>query len=322
MGTAPTGKRVYYLPSGAITKSGLYAPTTYIVSYWTNTATAYNIIGTEGSARKGRSQNGWTYFEHRVKGQGSISISGLGLIDELRMYPEKAQMTTMTYEPLIGVSSICDINSKILYYEYDELGRLILIRDQDRNIVKKVCYNYWQQAENCNIFFNEAQSGTFTKNNCGAGNAGSSVAYSVPAGTYISTKNIEDANKKAIADVNANGQNYANVVSTCNAPSLNAVQGYNAKTKRIYVKFTDSSSQTVKTLSLNPNTSSPYYLDSIPSGTYKVEFYTTTDGPVSGTFGIIIYDNQVRTYSQNMTNTTYVVFNRIVVNAGCQVYID
>lgn len=65
-----------------------------------------------------------------------------GVIDELRLYPFAAQMTTYTYEPLIGITSQCDANNKITYYEYDSFGRLKTIRDQDRNVIKTMDYQY------------------------------------------------------------------------------------------------------------------------------------------------------------------------------------
>jgi YD repeat-containing protein len=306
-GSAPTGKRVYHLPSGSIARSGLYASTAYIVSYWNNTGSAYSIAGTVGVVKTGRTQNGWTYFEHKISGQGSVTISGSGLVDELRLYPEKAQMTTMTYDPLIGVSSICDPNSKILYYEYDELGRLILIRDQDRNIVKKVCYNYWQQAENCNVYYNTVQSGVYTKNNCAPGSTGNSVTYTVPAGTYASTISPTDANNKALADVNANGQEYANAVATCNAASI-LVRGFNAKSSTYIVKFTNNSSGTAYTFYLNPNTYNAYNLGYVPAGTYTVQFYPA-GSPVTATFAI-------NSYSQYTSNG--VTFYNVPITAQSQ----
>jgi YD repeat-containing protein len=287
MGSAPTGKRAYHLPSGTITRSGLYAPTTYIVSYWNNIGSAYSISGTVGGVKTGRTQNGWTYYEHKIQGQSAVSISGAGQVDELRLYPEKAQMTTMTYEPLIGVSSICDVNSKILYYEYDELGRLILIRDQDRNIVKKVCYNYWQQAENCNIYYNAAQSGVFTRNNCGAGSTGGSATYTVPAGSYASTISPTDANNKALADVNANGQPYANVVGAC-TPIPIQITATNSKSVDYNIRFTNVSTGVVYNAIMNRNTFSPYNLISIPAGTYNVQYFPRTTS-VSATFRIGVF---------------------------------
>jgi hypothetical protein len=146
--TAITGSKSYSLFAGAITKSQLDIAKTYIVSYWSKVG-AQNVNGTNGIA--GRSINGWVYYEHKVSNpsSGIITVSGFATIDELRLYPDKAQMSTYTYRPLIGITSQCDANNKISYYEYDSFNRLILVRDQDNNILKKVCYNYAGQVEDC-----------------------------------------------------------------------------------------------------------------------------------------------------------------------------
>lgn len=71
-----------------------------------------------------------------------VYVGGSGIFDDIRFYPMDAQMTTYTYEPLFGVSSISDINSKPTTYEYDGFGRLILVRDFLGDILKKYNYNY------------------------------------------------------------------------------------------------------------------------------------------------------------------------------------
>ena len=74
----------------------------------------------------------------------SLTISGTGTLDELRLYPSTAQMTTYTYYPLIGIQSQCDASGKISYYSYDGLGRLKDIKDQDGKILKVYDYQYQQ----------------------------------------------------------------------------------------------------------------------------------------------------------------------------------
>ena len=74
----------------------------------------------------------------------SLSISGSGLIDELRCYPKGSLMTTYTYTPIIGMTAQCDPTNKISYYEYDSFGRLQLIKDQDNNVLKTFEYKYQQ----------------------------------------------------------------------------------------------------------------------------------------------------------------------------------
>ena len=138
---AITGKQSYQLSNGAVTKTGLSSAESYIVSYWTKNGSSFSISGTQGSVIQGKTVSGWTYFEHKISGVTQVSLSGVGLIDELRLYPSLAQMVTYTYDPLIGMTSECDINNRISYYEFDPLGRLKLIRDQDRNVIKTIDYN-------------------------------------------------------------------------------------------------------------------------------------------------------------------------------------
>ncbi len=54
----------------------------------------------------------------------------------------KAQISTYAYIPLIGMVSETNPNGIITYYEYDNLGRLLLIKDNNNNILKKYAYQY------------------------------------------------------------------------------------------------------------------------------------------------------------------------------------
>jgi len=65
-----------------------------------------------------------------------------GIIDEIRVLPSDAQMTTYTYDSRFGLIGECDINGRRTHYEYDSLGRLKLVRDQDGNIIRTIDYNY------------------------------------------------------------------------------------------------------------------------------------------------------------------------------------
>ncbi len=65
-------------------------------------------------------------------------------LDALRSLPElsKALITTYTYDPLIGVTSITDSTGYVIYYQYDNLNRLEFIKDAAGNIVQETQYNY------------------------------------------------------------------------------------------------------------------------------------------------------------------------------------
>jgi len=54
-------------------------------------------------------------------------------------------VTTYTYAPLIGVTSMTDPRGDTIYYEYDEFNRLKQVKDKDGNILNKNDYNYANQ---------------------------------------------------------------------------------------------------------------------------------------------------------------------------------
>jgi len=136
--SALTGKQSYNLSSGNITKSGLQTGTTYFISVWGNSAT----ISVNGSALSTvvAQQNGWNLYQTTVTVTTTVTISGSGLIDELRLHPTTANMQTTTYEPFIGQTSLADLNNTVQYYMYDSLNRLKVIKDKDLNVIKKFDY--------------------------------------------------------------------------------------------------------------------------------------------------------------------------------------
>jgi hypothetical protein len=112
---ALTGSSSYNLTNGGVSRSGLSSSTTYVVSYWSKTGSAYTVTGNTGYIQgKTITINGgtWTYFEHTVTGVSTVTITGGGDIDELRLYPSGALMTTYTYTPLVGMTSQCDVDDR------------------------------------------------------------------------------------------------------------------------------------------------------------------------------------------------------------------
>jgi YD repeat-containing protein len=67
-----------------------------------------------------------------------------GPVDDVRVYPVDAQMSSYTYQPSFGITSEIDTKGNTIYYEYDGLGRLKTMRDKDNKILKQFDYQYQQ----------------------------------------------------------------------------------------------------------------------------------------------------------------------------------
>ena len=119
--SARTGKKYFSNGTYAIPFVLPESGKSYLMSYW-----FYN--------------NGKWHFSGDVPFLPSIEAGTR--LDEVRVYPAGAQMTTYTYDPLLGMTSATDANNVTAYYDYDELGRLKLVKDDKGNILKKYDYHY------------------------------------------------------------------------------------------------------------------------------------------------------------------------------------
>ena len=124
--TAKTGSRVL---------SGMYSinlrnfiPGSYLLSYWE-------------SSDNGASWQRVQQMLEVTEASTSYELSAAGkIIDELRIQPIGSEMTTYTHLPGIGMTSQTDPNGHTVYYEYDALGRLSAIRDNERRLLKSYQY--------------------------------------------------------------------------------------------------------------------------------------------------------------------------------------
>lgn len=215
-----TGSRSFILSSGVSLKAlGLNTTKPYKFSFWA-TSSAATVAATGGNATlffSGPTYNGLTYYEYNItQGVSAITLSGNTTIDELRLYPKNSRMRSTTYDPLIGKTSECDENNRIIYYEYDDLTRLKLVKDENKNIVKMYEYNITTNQSGCpGTYSNHLITELFTKNNCTIDYVGNPVTYIVPAGQFTSTISQADADQKAQDYLNANGQINANNNGNC-----------------------------------------------------------------------------------------------------------
>lgn len=63
-------------------------------------------------------------------------------LNALRVSLPNAQVTTYTYKPLVGISTITDPKGNKITYDYDENNRLKSIKDAQNNILSENQYNY------------------------------------------------------------------------------------------------------------------------------------------------------------------------------------
>jgi hypothetical protein len=141
------GKRSYNLNGAGISNvQTLVSSQTYKVSLWRRVGSGSTLTFTAGgtvrTATVGVQRNGWEYVELVFTSATGLSISGNYIIDELRLYPVNARMTTYVHKNGAGITSQCNENNQNTFFEYDEFNRLKLVRDQDGNILKKDEYQY------------------------------------------------------------------------------------------------------------------------------------------------------------------------------------
>lgn len=250
---AITGKTSLTLGASNTLSATLNTAKSYILSFW---ATSNVTVSSATLVKSAPVINGLTYYEYNIaQGVSSVSIAGTATIDELRLYPKNTRMRTTTFDPLIGKTSECDENNRITYYEYDNLGRLLFVKDESKNILKMNEYNTVSALKQTGCpasFSNPAISETFTRNNCGAGYQGGDITFTVPAAKYTSTVSQADVDIKAEVDLLSNGQTYANSNGAC------AVIYYN-----VLVTKTDS------TESCEPGKKGGWVSYTVPAGRYS-----------------------------------------------------
>jgi hypothetical protein len=201
-----TGSFSYPLTSGSLSAS-VNNNKPYKVTFW---ATNNNVTVTNGTLVKSAPTiNGYTYYEYDVaQGTTNVTVSGTAAIDELRLYPATARMRTVAYDPLIGKIAESDENNRLTYYEYDELGRMRFIKDDNKNIVKMYEYNT-KKAASCTPTYTNNLIQEYITKTCGTGYVGTQVLYTIPAGKYTSIISQEDVDMQVQNEIDGLGQAFA-----------------------------------------------------------------------------------------------------------------
>lgn len=114
-----------------------------------------------------------------------------------------------TYSIYGEALTLSDPANKIVKYDYDNIGRLEHIRDNDNNILKKYAYTYQHKPYNQNVFYSEEVVANIARSGCGSCMYGTTVRFIQPAGKFMSLVDQENARHLAENDLNTNIQTYA-----------------------------------------------------------------------------------------------------------------
>jgi YD repeat-containing protein len=80
-----------------------------------------------------------------ISNLNALTEADLPLINTLRSLLPNTMVTTYTYIPLVGVSSITDLKGDTITYQYDSFGRLSSVTDSGGNVLSENEYHYKTQ---------------------------------------------------------------------------------------------------------------------------------------------------------------------------------
>jgi hypothetical protein len=148
---AITGKYLYKLNTSTSNKISIAinSAQNYVLSFWADLPPVVKCGGTTLTMTVSKTaRNNFRLYSTIISNpfvsppvsmiltiEGTTTVSTAGFIDELRLYPQGASMTTTAYDPLIGIITSCDARNNIIYTDYDAQGRPTRTRDVYGNII-------------------------------------------------------------------------------------------------------------------------------------------------------------------------------------------
>lgn len=228
------------------------------------------------------------------------TMDGEALLTELnkiRTGLPNAYVTTYTYKHLAGVTTIIDPNNKRSTYLYDSFNRLILVRDQDGNIVKRICYNYQGQAENCTIPSCDYTLPIWQ-------NTSTPLRCEIVSCAYTGNQQQEKTDVNPCSST-YNANQWVNVgynPSACTA--MLATITYGTSYSGYTIEYTSSTG--IKYSFTIPASPPSGTLGCVPVGKYTIRIYRTSGTPINTTFMV----------GSNIVSGTEATFNNISLSVG------
>jgi YD repeat-containing protein len=147
--TCRTGNWAYPLQATRQVASRQLPAGSYEVKLWSVGAVRVAVGGLIAPTTIiGAAPGGWQQYHAlvQVAANGTVVLQsatgGLVLLDEVRLHPTGALMTTYTHSLLVGLTSQTDATGRTTTYEYDSLGRLVRTRNEQGRILTQQQYHY------------------------------------------------------------------------------------------------------------------------------------------------------------------------------------
>lgn len=142
------------------------------------------------------------------------------------------QTSTEGYTTLVNTTNLSDFyqsSSLPINYTFTEPDHGTLVQDgsnltyipdtnysgDDSFTINSNCFSEEIDITIQEVFYNVEMSEDFIKDDCPEGTTPETITYTVEEGTYSSLIDQNDANNQAQADIDTNGQNYANANGEC-----------------------------------------------------------------------------------------------------------
>jgi YD repeat-containing protein len=157
---AVTGTHAFCFPSeGAAISREIPKSGNFLLSFWAKKGAPFVILNNSPSGLQPaivakNTKTGWTFYTYKFAGPCNLTIDNTSLhvlerklffLDELRLYPADARMSTACYDEQYQKTEECDVNNHILHFYYDAFRRLCRVADEKFNTVKTFEYHLQQQ---------------------------------------------------------------------------------------------------------------------------------------------------------------------------------
>ncbi|MEM7372548.1 MAG: hypothetical protein AAF587_28265 [Bacteroidota bacterium] len=154
IGSTQTGMICYRMfengnsnPTGNHVATNILHSGRYRLSFWYKGEVS--IVPGNGASIQTSPASEWTWYNINLDLSANTTLSlhvkagtNDALIDELRLHPVDAQMSTMCYDDRRLIQTMTEFNGQSTYYQYDWLGRLKYVLDQDGNYLQGMSYHF------------------------------------------------------------------------------------------------------------------------------------------------------------------------------------